>query len=85
MSNKIPSMKEITEGLTRLKIPKDYLNKIHFFNPTACTYATDGIYWSLKAYTENKIVLHGCQKEYTIKRPEKSFRSNREWFKYEEY
>jgi len=26
--------KEITEGLTRLKIPKDYLNKKHFFNPT---------------------------------------------------
>jgi tRNA (guanine26-N2/guanine27-N2)-dimethyltransferase len=33
MNKKIPSTKEITEGLTRLEIPKDYLNKIHFFNP----------------------------------------------------
>lgn len=33
MKRKSSSTNEITEGLTRLKVPKDYLNKIHFFNP----------------------------------------------------
>ena len=33
MSQKTVSSKIITEGLTKLKIPKDYLSKKHFFNP----------------------------------------------------
>ncbi len=33
MNKNVPSTK-IIEGLTRLEIPKDYLNKKHFFNPT---------------------------------------------------
>jgi len=54
------------------------------FNPIACSYAKDGIYWSLRSYNENIIVLHGCQQKYTFIRPEKSLRSNREWFEYKE-
>jgi len=64
---------------------QDILIKNDFFNPKSCVFINDGkeIYWSLKDFTEDEIILNGCAgEEYKHPRP-KAKNENYEYFKYE--
>ena len=55
------------------------------FNPDVCIYAPDGIYWSLKSNTPDKIVINGCGQDYFRDRPDSSSPDILEWFEYKAY
>lgn len=56
------------------------------FNPHACTFAKDGIYWSVKSLAEDLVTLHGCDgEEYKYDRSEKYLANTLEWFEYRDY
>jgi hypothetical protein len=55
------------------------------FNPKACVYGADGIYWSLKSVTDTLIVINGCGQDYFRRPPAESDSSVVEWIAYERY
>lgn len=56
------------------------------FNPSVCIYATEGIYWSLKSFEPNLIILNGCGGEdYRYERLDRSSPDILEWFAYRDY
>ncbi|MCX6827166.1 MAG: hypothetical protein NTV06_07880 [candidate division Zixibacteria bacterium] len=56
------------------------------FNPKMCIFANADIYWSLKSFGENSIILNGCGGEdYHYERPRQDSSQLLEWFAYEEY
>jgi len=56
------------------------------FNPDACTFARNGIYWSVKSVSAEQITLHGCGgEEYTYDRSQKYSANMLEWFEYRDY
>jgi len=66
---------------------QDILIQNDLFNPKSCVFVNDGkeIYWSLKDFSENEIILNGCAgEEYKHLRP-KTKDKNFEYFKYESY
>jgi len=59
----------------------------HLFNPKSCVFINGGeeIYWSVKEFSEDEIILNGCGgEEYKHSRP-KTKSENYEYFKYESY
>lgn len=64
---------------------QDILIQNDLFNPKSCVFINDGkeIYWSLKDFSEDEIILNGCAgEEYKHSRP-KIKNKNYEYFKYE--
>ena len=51
------------------------------FNPHACTFADEGIYWSFVSSEPQRITLNGCGDEYTYV-PNKEDGSILEWFEF---
>lgn len=82
------SPKEFTAYMTENNLEitnKEIVISNSIFNPNACVFDKDQIYWSLKSYDGNKIILHGCQKDYKWKRPQKISIQKKEWFEYKDY
>lgn len=66
---------------------QDIVIQNDLFNPKSCVFVNDGkeIYWSLKDFSENEIILNGCAgEEYKHSRP-KTKDKNFECYKYESY
>ncbi len=55
------------------------------FNPNACVYGADGIYWSLKSVSDTLIVINGCGQDYFRRPPAENDSSVVEWIDYDEY
>jgi hypothetical protein len=74
--------------LNNLEISKqDIQINNHLFNPESCVFINDGneIYWSLKEFSEDEIILNGCgEEEYEYTRPITD-NDNKEYFKYVRY
>lgn len=55
------------------------------FNPNACVYGAEGIYWSLKSVSDTLIVINGCGQDYFRRPPAESDSSMVEWIAFEKY
>lgn len=55
------------------------------FNPNACSFQPDCIYWSFTSCTPDRIQLNGCDSAYKFERPKVSSKERVEWFQYDEY
>lgn len=51
------------------------------FNPNACTFSNEGIYWSLVSHEPHRIILNGCGEEY-IYEPATEDDDILEWFEF---
>lgn len=65
---------------------KEIVMNDSLFTPNVCTFAKEGIYWSLKSFDANLIVLNGCGGEdYRYQRFDKNSPDILEWFAYRDY
>jgi len=71
------------ENNNKIVSSEDLMINNSSFQPDECTYAKDGIYWSLISFEPSWIKLNGCGEEYFFSRPEKKMLA--EWFEYEPY
>ncbi|MCP4569608.1 MAG: hypothetical protein GY841_18680 [FCB group bacterium] len=56
------------------------------FDPNLCVYADDGIYWSLKSFSDSLIILNGCGgADYSYKSVDTSSADRLEWFEFVSY
>jgi hypothetical protein len=55
------------------------------FDPKECVFAEDGIYWSLKSFVKDTIIINGCGQEYVKVRKSRDDPDKLEWYEYRPY